>query len=89
VITDGAVSSISECLTLVNRHSDTTRVFTFGIGQGASSDLVKGLAAAGKGFAEFVLNSETVPLQEVSMRQIKRLELQYFVLTILVLYRRL
>lgn len=47
ILTDGEVSNTQECINFVRQHSDTTRVFTFGIGRQASADLVKGLAKAG------------------------------------------
>ena len=34
------------------------RCFTFGIGSGASTELVEGLATAGKGSAEFIKEGE-------------------------------
>ena len=34
------------------------RIFTFGIGSGASTELVKGLARAGNGTAEFIKEGE-------------------------------
>jgi len=32
LLTDGEVPNIAECVDVVRRHSNTTRVFTFGIG---------------------------------------------------------
>ena len=74
VLTDGSVSNTSACISQVRTNANTTRYgnlvhffgtllhccrcFTFGIGSGASSALVEGLAQAGNGTAEFVKEGE-------------------------------
>jgi hypothetical protein len=47
ILTDGEVNNTQECIQFVRKHADTTRVFTFGVGNEASQDLVKGLAKSG------------------------------------------
>jgi uncharacterized protein with von Willebrand factor type A (vWA) domain len=47
ILTDGEVDNTKACVDFVRKHADTTRVFTFGVGNEASQDLVKGLAKAG------------------------------------------
>ena len=47
ILTDGEVGNTQECVDFVRKHAETTRVFTFGVGNEASQDLVKGLAKAG------------------------------------------
>jgi hypothetical protein len=60
VLTDGQVTNTDAVIKLVRKHSDTTRVFTFGIGAGASHHLMRGLARAGSGASEFIAPGERI-----------------------------
>ncbi|MCG3192423.1 MAG: hypothetical protein DIJKHBIC_01670 [Thermoanaerobaculia bacterium] len=70
VLTDGEVSNTEEVIRTVRRHASSTRVFTFGIGSGASHHLVKGMARAGNGEAEFIAPGERI--EEKVLRQLER-----------------
>jgi Mg-chelatase subunit ChlD len=54
VLTDGQVTNTDAVLALVAEHSGEARIFTFGIGHGASHHLVRGLARAAGGHAEHI-----------------------------------
>eukprot|EP00698_Gefionella_okellyi_P007519 TRINITY_DN1843_c0_g1_i1.p1 TRINITY_DN1843_c0_g1~~TRINITY_DN1843_c0_g1_i1.p1 ORF type:complete len:470 (+),score=131.03 TRINITY_DN1843_c0_g1_i1:1051-2460(+) len=61
LLTDGAVNDPDAVIALV-RRTPHSRVFTFGIGRGVSEHLVRGMAAAGNGYAEFVVqNTDLMP----------------------------
>ena len=54
VLTDGGVGNTQDVKSTVQRNSNSTRVFSFGIGCGVSEALVKGIADLGKGKSVFI-----------------------------------
>ncbi len=70
VLTDGEVSNTDAVIALGRSHAGHTRIFTFGIGAGASHHLVKGLARAGEGEAEFIAPGERIEAKV--LRQLSR-----------------
>lgn len=60
VLTDGEVSNEADVIDLCGRYATTTRVFAFGIGAGVSEHLVRGVARASHGAAEFIYPGERI-----------------------------
>ncbi|KAG9342172.1 hypothetical protein JZ751_017172, partial [Albula glossodonta] len=55
---DGEVWNTKEILDLVKKNVHTHRCFSFGIGEGASSALIKGMAKEGSGHAQFITGTD-------------------------------
>eukprot|EP00727_Mastigamoeba_balamuthi_P001093 m51a1_g10981 hypothetical protein (824) ;mRNA; r:295828-299170 len=68
ILTDGEVSNRDQCVDIVRKHASSTRVFTFGIGAGADSLLVHGIAQAGNGKCELIQESSS--MSQKVMRQL-------------------
>lgn len=60
LLTDGQVTNESAVITLARKHRAHNRIFSFGIGAAASSFLVKGIARATGGVAEFICAGERI-----------------------------
>ncbi|XP_073688058.1 von Willebrand factor A domain-containing protein 5A-like [Garra rufa] len=58
VFTDGEVWNTKEVLDLVKSHVYSHRCFSFGIGEGASTALVTGMAREGSGHAQFITGTD-------------------------------
>ena len=69
MLTDGEVSNTDEVINLVRSNSNTSRVFSLGIGESVSHHLVEGIARAGKGTAQFVKGGPDMSVKV--MKQLK------------------
>ncbi|CAI5693934.1 von Willebrand factor A domain-containing protein 5A-like [Oreochromis aureus] len=58
VFTDGEVGNTKEVIDLVKTNSGSHRCFSFGIGEGASSALINGMAKEGGGHAQFITGTD-------------------------------
>lgn len=71
LLTDGEISDQSRLFKLVadevKDSKGAVRVFTLGVGQGASSSLIEGVARAGNGFAQTVGSNENMDNKVVRM----------------------
>lgn len=76
VLTDGEIWNTADLLSLVSRCTSTsrTRVFSLGIGAAVSTHLVRGLARAGQGIAEFVGEGERMEKKVVKMVKVALME---------------
>ncbi|XP_036005704.1 von Willebrand factor A domain-containing protein 5A isoform X10 [Fundulus heteroclitus] len=58
IFTDGQVGNTKEVTDLVKMNVATHRCFSFGIGEGASSALINGMAKEGGGHAQFITGTD-------------------------------
>ncbi|XP_034643106.1 von Willebrand factor A domain-containing protein 5A-like isoform X2 [Trachemys scripta elegans] len=70
VFTDGEVGNTKDVITEVQRHRGAHRCFSFGIGEGASTSLVKGISRAAGGSAEFITGQDR--MQPKALQSLKR-----------------
>ncbi|XP_072468964.1 von Willebrand factor A domain-containing protein 5A-like isoform X1 [Notamacropus eugenii] len=70
LFTDGEVCDTWKVIAEVQRHSQNHRCFSFGIGEGASTSLIKGVARAGGGTAEFITGMDRMQLK--ALRSLKQ-----------------
>lgn len=67
LLTDGQVSNEDQVIALSRKHAQSTRIFAFGIGAGASEHLVRGVARASRGAADFIYPGERIESKVLQM----------------------
>ncbi|CAG9990159.1 unnamed protein product [Clonostachys byssicola] len=71
LLTDGQILHQEQLFNLINinigKPDANARIFTLGIGSGASTSLIEGVAQAGKGFAQAVLDAEKMDKKVIRM----------------------
>ena len=72
LLTDGQVSNSQQVISHIASHADTCRVFSIGIGHGASTELVEGMAGAGCGTASFVFPGMGETLESLVITQLQQ-----------------
>ena len=71
LLTDGQVGNETQCIELATAHAARCRLFTFGIGHGVSEHLLRSLARATGGQAEFIHPNERI--EPKVMKQFRRM----------------
>lgn len=71
VLTDGEVSNTDDTIEYVRFNRSSSRVFTLGIGNHVSALLVRGIARAGRGTAEFVDGNSDAAIEDAVSRQME------------------
>ncbi|POG81537.1 uncharacterized protein OCT59_011934 [Rhizophagus irregularis] len=71
LLTDGEVWNVDQIVRLVSQNEekkkDVLRLFSLGIGDSVSHNLVESVARAGKGYAQFVTNDERMDKKVIGM----------------------
>ncbi|WAS06231.1 VIT domain-containing protein [Gloeomargaritales cyanobacterium VI4D9] len=75
LLTDGQVGNEPEVIQLAQRYRGRVRIFAFGIGRGVSEHLIRGVARATDGAAEFIFPGERIELKV--MQQFYRMGVPY------------
>jgi len=78
LLTDGEVSNTQEVIDLVKEHKDKNRIFSFGIGEGVSSELVDGVAQFGGASRILKSGEEQDELNKHVLRALKASQSSYY-----------
>jgi uncharacterized protein YegL len=78
LLTDGEVSNTQEVIDLVGEHSEKNRIFSFGIGEGVSTELVDGVASFGGASRILKSGEEQNELNQHVLRALKASQSSYF-----------
>lgn len=67
LLTDGSVSNTNQVINIAKKNVSNSRIFTFGIGSGASTSLIRNVAKVTNGRATFVQDNERLQAKVVSV----------------------